>query len=157
MSKFEILSLIISTLAAVISCVSLVRTRKLAKEQLELERVTAELSRLQIESIAEEKSDKTKPKFNVNLTKFGKSYNFYISNTGQGSAYNVDFELIDCNDSPLSTHELQDMFPHQEMKPNSRIKLMAAIHMGSPRKYQVKLTWENADGEKYDETFWPTL
>ena len=157
MSKFEILSLIISTLAVVISCVSLVRTRKLAKEQLELERVTAELSRLQIESIAEEKSDKTKPKFNVNLTKFGKSYNFYISNTGQGSAYNVEFELIDCNDSPLSTHELQDMFPHQEMKPNSRIKLMAAIHTGSPRKYQVKLTWENADGEKYDETFWPTL
>lgn len=157
MSKFEILSLLISTLAAVISCVSLVRTRKLAKEQLELERVTAELSRLQIESIAEEKSDKTKPKFNVNLTKFGKSYNFYISNTGQGSAYNVDLELIDCNDSPLSTHELQDMFPHQEMKPNSRIKLMAAIHMGSPRKYQVKLTWENADGKKYDETFWPTL
>ncbi|MDO2950417.1 hypothetical protein M8828_18870, partial [Aeromonas simiae] len=102
MSKFEILSLLISTLAAVISCVSLVRTRKLAKEQLELERVTAELSRLQIESIAEEKADKTKQKFNVNLTKLGNPYSFYISNTGQGSAYNVDFELIDCNDRPLS-------------------------------------------------------
>ncbi|GIU13769.1 hypothetical protein [Shewanella morhuae] len=157
MSKFEVLSLLISTLAAVISCISLVRTRKLAKEQLELERVTAELSRLQIESIAEEKSDKTKPKFNVNLTKLGKSYNFYISNTGQGSAYNVDFELIDCNDSPLSTRELQDMFPHQEIKPNSRIKLMAAIHMGSPRKYQVKLIWENVGGDKYEEIFWPTM
>lgn len=157
MSKFEILSLLISTLAAVISCVSLVRTRKLAKEQLELERVTAELSRLQIESIAEEKADKTKQKFNVNLTKLGNPYSFYISNTGQGSACNVDFELIDCNDRPLSTRELQDMFPHQEMKPNSRIKLMTAIHLGSPKKYQVRLTWENADGEKYDETFWPTM
>ena len=105
----------------------------------------------------EEKSDKTKPKFNVNLTKLGKSWNFYISNTGRGSAYNVDFELIECNDSPLLTNELQDMFPHQEMKPNSRIKLMAAIHMGSPRKYQVKLTWESADGKKYNEIFWPTM
>lgn len=157
MSKFEVLSLLISTLAAAISCVSLVRTRKLAKEQLELERVTAELSRLQIESIAEEKSDKTKPKFNVNLTKLAKSYNFYISNTGRGSAYNVDFELIECNDSPLLTNELQDMFRHQEMKPNSRIKIMAAIHMGSPKKYQVKLTWESADGKKYNEIFWPTM
>lgn len=157
MSKFEILSLLISTLAAVISTVSLFRTRKLAKEQLELEKVTAELSKLQIESIAEEKSNKTKPKFNVNLTKLGKSYNFYISNTGEGSAYNVDFELIDCEDSPLSTHELQDMFPHPEIKPNSRVKLMAAIHLGSPIKYQAKLTWENESGEKHEEIFWPTM
>lgn len=157
MSKFEILSLLISALAAIISTVSLMRTRKLAKEQLELERVTAELSRLQIESIAEEKSNKTKPKFNVNLTKLGKSYSFYISNTGQGSAYNVNFELIDCEDSPLSSHDLQDKFPHQEIKPNSRVKILAAIHMGSPRKYQVKLTWENENGEKYEEMFWPTM
>jgi len=157
MSKFEVLSLLISALAAIISTVSLMRTRKLAKEQIELERVTAELSRLQIESIAEEKSNKTKPKFNVNLTKLGKSYSFYISNTGQGSAYNVNFELIDCEDSPLSSHDLQDKFPHQEIKANSRVKLLAAIHMGSPRKYQVKLTWENESGEKYEEMFWPTM
>jgi hypothetical protein len=70
MSKFEILSLLVSTLAAVIACISLVRARKLAKEQLELARVTADLSRLQIESIAEKKSNKIKPKFNVNLTTF---------------------------------------------------------------------------------------
>jgi len=157
MSKFEILSLLISALAVIISTMSLMRTRKLAKEQLELERVTAELSRLQIESLAEEKSNKTKPKFNVNLTKLGKSYNFYISNTGQGSAYNVNFELIGCEDSPLSSHDLQDKFPHPEIKPNSRVKLLAAIHMGSPRKYQVKLTWENENGDKDEEIFWPTM
>ena len=110
MSKFEILSLLISSLAVMISTVSLMRTRKLANEQLELEKVTAELSRLQIERIAEEKSNKSKPKFNVNLTKLGKSYSFYISNTGQGSAYNVNFELIDCEDSPLSLHDLQINF-----------------------------------------------
>lgn len=157
MSKFEILSLLISSLAVMISTVSLMRTRKLANEQLELEKVTAELSRLQIERIAEEKSNKSKPKFNVNLTKLGKSYSFYISNTGQGSAYNVNFELIDCEDSPLSLHDLQDKFPHQEIKPNSRVKLLAAIHMGSPTKYQVKLTWQNESGEKYEEMFWPTM
>jgi hypothetical protein len=156
MSKFEILSLLVSTLAAVIACISLVRARKLAKEQLELARVTADLSRLQIESIAEKKSNKIKPKFNVNLTKLGKFYNFYISNTGEGSAYNVDFKLIDCENSPLSDYELQDLFPHQEMKSNSRIKLMASMHMNSPRKYQVKLVWENQAGEKSEEIFWPT-
>ena len=47
--------LTISIIAAIISTISLVRTRELAKEQLELEKVTAELSRLQIESITEQK------------------------------------------------------------------------------------------------------
>ncbi|WLP93867.1 hypothetical protein [Psychrobacter sp. M13] len=157
MSKFEVLSIIISILAVGISTISLVRTRKLAKEQLELERITAELSRLQIESIAEEKTNKTKPKFNVSLTKMGKSYNFYISNTGQGSAYNVNFELIDCEDSPLFNSELIDMFPYQEMRPGSRIKLLASLHFNSPSKYQSKLSWEDENGNKNEEIFWTSL
>ncbi|WP_286739690.1 hypothetical protein [Psychrobacter sp. UBA3068] len=157
MSKFEVLSLIISILAAIISTISLVRTRELAKEQLELEKVTAELSRLQIESITEQKTEKTKPKFNVSLTKLGKTYNFYISNTGQGSAYNVNFELIDCEDSPLFDSELSEMFPYQEMKPSSRIKLLASLHMNSPSKYQSMVSWENESGKKYEEIFWTSL
>lgn len=156
MSKYEILSLLISILAVVVSAVSLVRTRKIAKEQLELEKVTAELSRLQIESLSEEKSNKDKPKFNVNLTKLGKSYKFYISNTGQGSAYNVNFELVDCDDSPLCS-DVQEKFPHPEMKPNSRVKLIASIHMGSPLKYQVKLSWQNKDDDDFNETHWVTM
>jgi hypothetical protein len=42
-SKYEIISTLVSLLAIVVSSVCLIRTRKLAKEQLELERVTAEL------------------------------------------------------------------------------------------------------------------
>ncbi|WP_114700497.1 hypothetical protein [Psychrobacter proteolyticus] len=157
MSKFEVLSLIVSILAAIISTISLVRTRELAKEQLELERVTAELSRLQIESITEQKTEKTKPKFNVSLTKLGKAYNFYISNTGQGSAYNVHFELIDCEDSPLFDAELSEIFPYQEMKPSSRIKLLASLHMNSPSKYQSMISWEDVSGKKHEEIFWTSL
>ena len=157
MSNFEVLSLFISTLAVLIATVSLIRTRTLAKEQLELERVTAQLSKLQIESITETKINSTKPKFNVSLTKLGKSYNFYISNTGQGSAYNVSFELIDCENSPLSTGEILDIFPYQEMKPSSRIKLIASIHIGSPIKYQSKITWQDENGKKYEDVFWTTI
>lgn len=157
MSKFEVLSLIISILAVMISTLSLIRTRELAKEQLELEKVTAELSRLQIEGITEQKTNKTKPKFNVSLTKLGKAYNFYISNTGQGSAYNVNFELIDCEDSPLFTSELIDIFPYQEMKPSSRIKLLASLHMNSHSKYQSRLSWEDESGNRYEEVFWTSL
>lgn len=155
MSNFETLTLLVSVLAVVISTISLVRTRKLAKEQLELERVTAELSRLQIQSLEEDRESKTKPKFNVTLSKLGKTSFFYISNTGEGTAYEVNFELVDCEDSPL-TSDLSEKFPHPEMKPNSRVKLIAAMHLGSPSKYQVKLSWKNSSGENQSEIFWVT-
>lgn len=156
MNKYEVLSLLVSMLAVLISAVSLVRTRKIAKEQLELEKVTAELSGLQIESLNEEKSNKLKPNFNVTLSKLGTSYFFYISNTGQGSAYDVNFELIDCEDSPL-TSDINEKFPHPEMKPNSCVELIAAIHMGSPLKYQIKLSWKNTEGDGFSETCWVIL
>ncbi len=156
MSKYEIISTLVSVLAIIVSTISLVRTRKLAKEQLELERVTAELSRLQIEGIEQEKAEKTKPNFNVTLSKLGKSYYFYITNTGQGTAYNVNFELVDCEDSPL-TSDVSEKFPHPEMKLNSRVKLIAAIHMQSPLKYQAKVTWQDAERKNHDEIFWLTL
>jgi hypothetical protein len=155
-SKYEIISTLVSLLAIVVSSVSLIRTRKLAKEQLDLERVTAELSRLQIEGIEQEKVEKNKPKFNVTLSKLGKSYYFYITNTGQGTAYHVDFELVDCHDSPL-TSDVSEKFPHPEMKPSSRVKLFAAIHMQSPLKYQAKVTWKNSENEDQVEIFWLTL
>lgn len=155
MSGYEQLSFLVSVLAVVISTVSLVRTRILAKEQLELERVTAELSKLQIQSLEEDRVRKTKPKFNVTLSKLGKASFFYISNTGEGSAFDVNFELVDCDDSPL-TGDFSEKFPHPEMKANSRVKLMAAMHMGSPLKYQVKLSWKDEAGASQDEKFWVT-
>jgi len=155
MSGYEQLSLLVSVLAVAISTVSLVRTRKLAKEQLELERVTAELSKLQIQSLEEDRVSKTKPKFNVTLSKLGQSSFFYISNTGEGSAFDVNFELVDCDDSPL-IGDFPEKFPHPEMKANSRVKLMAAMHMGSPLKYQVKLSWKDEAGGSQDEIFWVT-
>ncbi len=155
MSGYEQSSLLVSVLAVVISTVSLVRTRKLAKEQLELERVTAELSKLQIQSLEEDRVSKTKPKFNVTLSKLGKSSFFYISNTGEGSAFDVNFELVDCDDSPL-TGDFPEKFPHPEMKANSRVKLIASMHMRSPLKYQVKLSWKDEAGENQDEIFWVT-
>ncbi|MDO6451964.1 hypothetical protein Q4490_00170 [Neptunomonas phycophila] len=156
MSKYEIISTLVSILAIVVSTISLVRTRKLVQEQLELEKVTAELSKLQIDGIKREKAEKIKPKLNVVLSKLDKNYYFYITNTGQGTAYNVNFELVDCEDSPL-VGDLLEKFPHPEMKTNSRVKLIAAIHKQSPLKYQAKVSWHDSEQQAHDETFWVTL
>ena len=153
MTLYELLTLLASIIAIVISAVSLVRTRKLAAEQLELERITAELSRLQIKSIEDEENLKTKPQLNVAITKLSSSSYFIISNTGKGSAYKVNLELVDCKDNPLSS-EVNHILPYAEMKPNTRIKLMASMHLNSPRKYQVRLNWQESSGEELSEIYW---
>lgn len=157
MTSVEILTLSISALAVIVSVVSLIRIRKTEEEQKELRKITTELSELQIKVLEEDNKNKTKPKFNVTLTKIGKNYKFYISNTGEGSAYNVNIELMNCEDSPLVSSDVNEKFPHPEIKASSRIQLMASIHMSSPIKYQFKLTWESKTGEKSEEVFWPTL
>lgn len=60
MTHYELLTLSASVIAIIISAVSLIRTRKLAAEQLELERITAKLSKLQIKSIEEQEHLKNK-------------------------------------------------------------------------------------------------
>lgn len=153
MTFYELLTILTSVIAIIISTVSLVRTRKLADEQLELERITAELSRLQIKGIEEQETLRTKPQLNVAITKIGNSTNFVISNTGKGSAYDVNLELIECSDNP-PTHDAHEKLPYPEMKPNSRFKLHAAMHMSSPLTYQVKLNWREFSGDQISETFW---
>jgi len=152
MSLFETLTLLISVLAIVVSTVSLVRTRKISEEQLKLERITAELSAHQIKEIEEQKSLKNKAGMNVRINKLGDVSEFVIANNGQGSAYDVDFELVDCDDNPL--YDAQYKLPHQVLKPRSVIKLRAAFHMSSDMKYQAKVSWRDEGGAMQDEIFW---
>ena len=154
MTEYEILTLLTSLLAIVVSLVSLIRTREITQEQLELERITAELSKDQLKNLEDENKAKNLPKFNVTIQRLGKNSFFYVSNTGEGTAYNLNLELIDCNDNPL--YDVQNKLPFPEMKANSRIKLNASFHLQSHLKYQVKLTWNDKEGVVKYEIFWVT-
>ena len=161
MTSYEFLTLVTAIVALIVSTISLIRSRKLAEdqlklveEQLKLEQVTAELSRLQIKIIAEQDSLKTKPLLNVAITKTGTSSYFVIANRGQGSALDLDMELVDCLENPLM-NEVNQKLPFPKLRPNVPIKLRAAFHMSSALKYQVKLTWrEIGDDERKEEVFW---
>lgn len=161
MTLYEFLTLITAVIALIVSAVSLVRSRKVAEdqlkltvEQLKLEQVTAELSRLQIKSMAEQDALRTKPQLNVAITKTGTSSHFVIANRGQGSALDLNMELVGCSENPL-TSDMNHKLPFPELRPNVPLKLLAGFHMNSPLKYQVKLTWREAnDDEQKEEIFW---
>lgn len=169
MSTYEILTLLASLVAVIISATSLVRSRQVATEQLKLSEehfklnqkiaedqsklneVTAKLSSYQIKEIEEQQRLKQKPAINVRFSKLGKMSELVIANTGQGSAYDVNVELVDCEDNPLM--RTQQLLPHPEIRPASTLKIPAAFHLGSPLRYQVRVSWKDVDGEQ-EYTFW---
>ncbi|QDT10526.1 hypothetical protein [Planctomycetes bacterium K23_9] len=153
MTLTEFLTLAISLVSVIIAVTSLIRTRGIAAEQLKLEAITAKLAERQLSQIEEEAHDRTQAKLHVDLTKLGKNWKFLIANRGEGSAFNLRLELIDCADSPLSQSEVSEKFPYPELKTQSRIKLIAGIHMQSPRTYQVRLTWEDSRDVEHVEDF----
>lgn len=153
MTTYELISLLVSILSVIIAVTAMMRTRKIAEEQLNLERITAELSKKQLEELELTASKRDLPKLKVDLDKLGKDYNFFIMNRGQGSAYDLHFELIDCSESPISTSDLREKFPFPELKPDSRVKLLAGIHMNSPRQYHVRLKWKSSNKDEQTEDF----
>lgn len=152
MTIYETLTLLASLLALVVSTVSLVRGRKLGQVQEDLAKITSELARRQIDSLDFAQQEKAVPQLGVHITALAKSSFFIITNAGQGSAFNVDLELIDCSDKPLVT--AHDLLPYPELKPRSTVKLLASFHLSSPRRYQAKLRWTTESGGSESEVFW---
>ena len=139
MTGYEWVSLGISSVALVVAILSWLKSNKLAK--------------LQIQELEEKKRLKDKPKLNVAIHRTGKSSYFAVANTGDGSAYDLDFRLVDCDDSPIM--DTSSKLPHPELKPNSVIKLAAYFHINSPVKYQVELAWQEKGSDAVQkEIFW---
>jgi hypothetical protein len=152
MTLYETLTLLMSLLALAVSTVSLVRGRKLGQVQEDLANITSELALRQIDSLEIAKQEKAVPLLGVHITSLAKTSYFIIANTGQGSAFDVDLELIDCPDNPLVT--AGDLLPCPELKPRSTVKLLAVFHNRSPLRYQVKLRWTTESRRGESEVFW---
>lgn len=139
MTIYEWISLGFSFVALVVAIASWLKSNKLAK--------------LQIQELEDKKRLKDKPKLNLAIHKTGKGRYFVVSNTGDGSAYDLNFKLIDCNDSPLM--DTSSKLPHPELKPSSAIKLSTVFYLNSPVKYQVELAWQEKGSDAVQkEIFW---
>jgi hypothetical protein len=154
LTNFELLTLLLSTIAAVISVVSLVRTRKVQEEQMRLGRVTAELSQRQLERLAQEDEEKSKAYIHVTLEKKGTDYRFWIRNQGRAKAKDVWVSLdSEGSDNPLVGSDYKNKIPIPFLNPGGEMSLIAAIHMGSSGKYKMSARWINEDQSQSSEEF----
>lgn len=156
MTQFEILTLLIACIAAVISLATWNGQRKLQRESNDLQRATSELAKKQLEILLREDKEKTQARLALDLVRDGKSFRFRISNISTVDAYDVQMELLldNPNDSPLIRSEYEQKMPAKKLSPGSAVTLIAALHLGSPTAFNARLKWRNPSGTvSEDQTY----
>lgn len=151
MSNFEILTILIACVSAVISLVAIVGQRKLQREANDMQRATSKLAEKQLEILEREDKTKIQARVKLDLVKEGKgNYRFRLTNISSQDAKNVNLKLLlnKPNDDPIIKTEYQQKLPAKVLSPGSSISLIAALHLGSPTAYNAILSWENPDGSE---------
>ena len=154
MTRYEILTLLISLLAIIVAVVSLVRTRKIQDKQLEFQKIAADLSTKQLEIIQKEEA----ARINVRLEKFGSGYKFIITNVGKAVAKDIHFSLDGrAGDNPLIPSEYAEKIPIPALHPGNSATLHASLHMQSAMRYTVCVRWKNPDGRQVSDEIFTSL
>ena len=144
MTTFEVLNLLISSIAIIIAVVSLIRTRKVETKNTELAQITANLSAKQLQQIEQEEQDNTKAKIDVDLVSDNNESHFIIKNIGGAEATNVFFGVEGCG--ALIPSEHNSKIPVTILRPGKSIKLIAALTDDTPQKFKALFHWNNPDG-----------
>lgn len=141
---------IISLIALLIAVLSLGMNFWFNWHQLPLLRHS--LKKSQVEALEEKKAD-----IGVKLVKLGNSkYRVKIFNRGKAAARNVRIELPDSNNM-IPDHEIRDKFPMEVLEQHDSVDLIAAVHIGTPRKHEVLLKWEDDHSDSNEKISYLTL
>lgn len=159
MTQYEILTLVIACIAALVSLVTWNGQRKLQREANDLQRATSELAKKQLEILSREDKEKTQARIALDLVKDGKSFRFRLSNISTVDAHDVDMELLldSPKDSPIIKSEYDQKMPAKKLSPGSTVTLMAALHLGSPTAFNARLKWRNPDGSLTEDQTYAAL
>ena len=160
MTQYEVLSILIACVAAVISLVVWSGQRKLAREANDLQRATSELAKKQLAILLREEKGKDTARLSLELVRESKSsFRFRITNISDVDARDVEFELLlkDPSDSPLIDSEYAEKFPAKRLGPGNSVSLIAAITLASPTAYNALLKWTNPDGSRSEEETYAAL
>ena len=155
MTQFEFVSLVLSGVAVLVSLVVWNGQRKLQREANELQRVTADLSRKQLQLIKEQEASKHQAKLALALVPDGRGYKLVLSNNGPADALAVDLRPIGSTaaDSFLVESELKDKLPHKRLRSSEQLRFIAAVTPDTPAVQEFHVTWQNADGSTAMEHF----
>lgn len=147
---------IIALVALLIAIWTAWRTDRFNKRQTAFEATAERLNLLLIEKEAAETVAQNRADVSANFLKTGKSdYKLKVFNKGQGTATNVRFDVLD--DSGLFIgSDIARKFPIPVLERHQFVELIAAVHMGSPSRAHIRLSWDDETGKDHAKELHPS-
>ena len=130
---------VIAALALIFSVVSLWRQRKFDAE-------TSRLNSLLIEKEHNEAIASGKADISANFVKVSKNnHHLRIFNRGKSAARNVRMEVLQ-GKNLFQANDIASKFPYPSLDSHQPLNVPVHVHMQSPRRVTITLSWEDAFG-----------
>ena len=154
---FTAISTIVSVLALVMSAYSMKKTIDFNKRQKDFIETNDKLNKMLLDKEQQENLIQSQADISANFICVGRdNYRMKVFNKGKSSARNVRIEFPNGNEILLED-ELKEKFPMPAIEPQQSVELIAAVSMGSPRRMDVEVVWDDQSGVDRRKLLHPTL
>lgn len=119
--------------------------------------IQKKLNTLMLDKEKREAAHEKEADLGANFVTIGsEKYRLRISNKGRAAAYHVTIDFPEGNDIILED-DIQEKFPLELLERGQSVELVAMIAMGTKRKLAIRLSWQSADGERFEKTVYATV
>lgn len=147
---------VVASLALIIAIYSAWTTARFNKRQTSFQQTADRLNQLLVEKESAATVEQKQADVSANFYKAGKNnYRLKVFNRGKGVASNVRLEVLD-DSGLLMANDIARKFPVPVMEQHAMVELIAAVHMGSPSRAHIRLTWDDATGQEHTKELHPT-
>lgn len=147
---------VVASLALIIAIYSAWTTARFNKRQTSFQGTADRLNRLLVERESAETVAQKQADVSANFYKAGKNnYRLKVFNRGKGVASNVRFEVLD-ESGLLMANDIARKFPVPVMEQHAMVELIATVHMSSPSRAHIRLTWDDATAQEHTKELYPS-
>ena len=147
----------VAILAFLLSLYATWRAHAFKKREEELLEIQKKLNMLMLDKEEREAAHEKEADLGANFVPIGSNKRrLRVFNKGRAVAYHVTIDFPEGNDMVLE-QDIQEKFPLELLERGQSVELIAVVGLGTKRKLAVRLSWQSADGEKFNKTVYATL
>lgn len=134
------------SIAIIVSILSYIQSRKANKVKERLNNLEEKLKRYELAEKEKQIAEANMACVEARVVKIAKhQYRLKVWNSGQATAYFVDFELDDENKSFVR----KEMVPYEFLNSGKSFEEYVLFHSRTPNKFKVITTWKDQQGNPY--------
>lgn len=136
------------SLALVLSFLSYLDSRKANKVKERLNIVEEKLKLYELEEKEKEREEAKKAYIEARIINISKGkYKMKIWNSGQATAYDVDFKIPEEYESLI----WRDKVPYEFLDAGKSFEEHVLVHSGTPNKFKLITIWRDKDGKEFSK------